>query len=262
MSDRMDPVERKVIAIALSVSFVHLLLIAFAAIKLGISVPSCVTAVTPFDRGALIDNGVDPASNLHRYELHIVARMWGFEPSAITLPANSLVDIFLVSVDVNHGFNIQDTNVNLMAVPGAVNYAQVHFLTPGTHPIVCHEYCGTGHQSMRGSIQIVENLVQASAEGLRQESDMPGKKHYIAKGCMACHSTDGTASVGPTFRGLFGKTEKFTDGTELVVDAAYMKTHIEEPGKKIVLGYPPVMPKLPISPQEVQEIIEYIQTLK
>ncbi len=35
-----------------------------------------------------------------------------------------------------------------------------------------------------------------------------GTQLYKAKGCNACHTLDGTKIVGPTFKGLWGKTEK------------------------------------------------------
>ena len=41
----------------------------------------------------------------------------------------------------------------------------------------------------------------------------PGDVLYKRFGCNTCHSIDGTSGNGPTFKGLFGKTEKLVDGT-------------------------------------------------
>lgn len=149
MSDPGIPVlEKKVFAAALLFSLALLALIGRAAWKLGVSVPTCVTNVKPFDAGSLIPVGPG------RYEAHVVAKMWEFDPSEIRVPKGSIVDFYVVSADVAHGFYIPGTNVNLMALPATVNYAQARFDAPGTFPIVCHEYCGMGHQGMTAAVVV------------------------------------------------------------------------------------------------------------
>lgn len=54
-----------------------------------------------------------------------------------------------------HGYHIDKTLVNLMAIPGAITYSRVKFDRPGEYQIICHEYCGLGHQNMAGKV-IVE----------------------------------------------------------------------------------------------------------
>lgn len=257
----VHPLEKRVIGIALFVSAIHLGLIAFSAIRLGIHVPTCVTDVKPFESGKFFKQGP------RRYEVHVVSKMWGFEPSRIVLPVGSTLDIFLVSKDVNHGFHIHGTNVNLMAVPLVVNNAQVKFNRPGLYPIVCHEYCGSGHQLMNATIEVLDGIEEARVEGLQSlevTSAVPpaGRKHLETKGCLACHSLDGKPGVGPTFKGIWGRQESFTDGTSQVVDAPYIRESILEPNKKIVKGFSPVMPTLPVSESEIAEMIDYLKTLK
>ena len=82
--------------------------------------------------------------------------------------------------------------------------------------------------------------------------------------CFACHSTDGSKLIGPSFKGIFGKTETIvTDGVEhdIVVDEDYLKRSILEPGTDIVKGYQPLMPPLPMTADEVMQIIDYIKEL-
>lgn len=273
-NDPINPVEKGIIGVAIFSSAIHLGLIAFAAIKLGISVPTCVTDVKPFESGAFFKHGP------RRYEAHILAKMWNYEPSRIKLPTGSTLDIFLVSKDVNHGFHINGTNVNLMAVPFVVNNAKVKFDRPGNYPIICHEYCGAGHQAMNAVVEVSDQITEGEAEGIQTVNPsgaatgptvpataqntpvLPGRKHLDTKGCIACHSLTGTPGVGPTFKGLWGRTEAFTDGTSQVVDAAYIKESILEPQKKLVKGFGPVMPKLPVSDQEIIEITDYLKTVK
>jgi cytochrome c oxidase subunit 2 len=83
--------------------------------------------------------------------------------------------------------------------------------------------------------------------------------------CATCHSIDGSKLVGPSFKGIWGRKEKMADGSEIVVDAAYIKESIWKPQAKIVEGYGPVMPAMyegKLSEENVNDIIEYLKTLQ
>ncbi|MEW5741790.1 MAG: c-type cytochrome [Myxococcota bacterium] len=84
---------------------------------------------------------------------------------------------------------------------------------------------------------------------------------YKSKGCNACHSIDGSKLVGPSFKGLWGKTEATSAG-DVVVDAAYFKESILQPMAKTVNGYPPAMPPQQLSDIEIESLALYVQTLK
>ncbi|MFL5379864.1 MAG: cytochrome c oxidase subunit II [Myxococcales bacterium] len=143
-------VEKKVTVAALLFAGAMLALIAYAALRLGISVPGCVTNVKPFSKGELIQ--VAPG----RYEAHVVSKMFAFKPSPLKVPKGSVVDFYLTSADVVHGFYIDGTDVNLMAIPNAVNYAQARFDAPGKYQVICHEFCGSGHHDMVGIIEVTK----------------------------------------------------------------------------------------------------------
>jgi cytochrome c oxidase subunit 2 len=83
--------------------------------------------------------------------------------------------------------------------------------------------------------------------------------------CITCHSLDGSKLVGPSFKGLYGRKEKLSDGSEVTVDDAYIKESIYKPAAKIVEGYGPVMPAMyegKLTDENVADIIEYLKTLK
>jgi cytochrome c oxidase subunit 2 len=93
-----------------------------------------------------------------QYAVYIVARQFQFEPgssTAITVPAGSRVTFYVTSPDVIHGFGVVGTNVNAMVIPGQVTKMTVEFEEPATHGIVCNEYCGAGHHTMAGTIEVV-----------------------------------------------------------------------------------------------------------
>jgi cytochrome c oxidase subunit II len=229
---------------------------------LGIRLPGCLTTAKAFDKGSIVRRSDDV------YEVHIVAKMWAFDPAEIKVEPNTTLEIYLASQDVTHGFNIENTNVNLMAVPGAINYAKVTLRKPGVYHIMCHEYCGAGHQNMSAKIVVGDglelNAPPLTLSGNAAASDdlvAAGKTLFQSKGCIACHSPDGAGGVGPTFKGLFGRKEKLADGSIITIDEAYVTESVREPSLKLVSGFQALMPKLSVNDAELKQLISYLKTL-
>jgi mono/diheme cytochrome c family protein len=80
--------------------------------------------------------------------------------------------------------------------------------------------------------------------------------------CVACHSLDGSAMVGPTYKGIWGRKGKDTEGNEYVVNEEYVIESIKYPNKRVVAGYAPVMPVLELTDDDIQYIIAFMKTLK
>ena len=103
------------------------------------------------------------------------------------------------------------------------------------------------------------------ASGGGATEDMPldelGALLYTQKACNGCHSTDGSPGVGPTFQGRFGGQRTFTDGTSATADENYLRESIVVPAAKIVEGYQPIMPPMPLTDREVDGLIEFIKGL-
>ena len=251
----VNTTEKRVLLGAILFVAASLGLIAYATWGLGVTVPTCLPSSAGFEKGSITKH------DGKNYEVHFLAKMWAFEPSRVRVPKGSTVEVFIASKDVQHGFQILGTNVNLMVVPGAVVNGRVHFERPGAYAIVCHEYCGAGHQNMSAAIEVSEEATDISAEGL-PETESAGRKILEGNGCLACHSVDGSAGVGPTFKGLWGTTAQLTDGSAHRLDAEFVRELILHPDKNVVKGYPPVMPTLPLSDEEIRQIEEYLKGLK
>ncbi len=88
-----------------------------------------------------------------------------------------------------------------------------------------------------------------------------GAALYKSKICVTCHSLDGTKIVGPSFKGLYGKTES-TNAGDVKVDEAYLKESILNPMAKIVTGFPPAMPQQQYTDVEVESLILFIKEQK
>lgn len=250
---RANPLERRVLLGAVFFTGISMVLIAYAALGLGVTVPTCLPNGEVFNHGSVTRLGA------RNYELHFLAKMWGFEPTRVRIPVGSTLDVYVTSKDVTHGLQITGTNVNLMAVPNAITNARVHFDKSGIFPIVCHEYCGASHQKMNAVIEVSNQVDDISAEGLPAQA---GKAVAEDKGCLGCHSEDGSTGVGPTFKGIWGTTVQLADGSNRVVDADFVKGMILHPTATPVKGFEPVMPEVPVNDEEIDQIIEYLKGLK
>jgi cytochrome c oxidase subunit 2 len=93
-----------------------------------------------------------------QFEVYVEAAQFQFTPGTqnpIRLPTNSTVTFYVTSTDVVHGFEVAGTNVNTMVIPGQVTEMTVEFDEPATYGIVCNEYCGGGHHTMEGKLEVV-----------------------------------------------------------------------------------------------------------
>ena len=92
----------------------------------------------------------------------------------------------------------------------------------------------------------------------------PGLAVLTAKGCLACHSVDGKPKVGPTLKALYGRQEQVLVAgvaRTVTVDEAHLRRFITNPEEQVVRGYPPAMPRTPLTEQELDEVVRYIKTM-
>ncbi len=148
----MDKSERLALILSGLLLAIFFGAVVYASQARDIDVPTCITDIDPFLTDTLFQTGPDT------YELQMVARMWAFAPSTIRLPKGSTVNMYVTSQDIIHGFKVDRKNLNLMAVPGAINYMQVTFDEAGEYMFACHEFCGAAHHTMAGRFIIEDDI--------------------------------------------------------------------------------------------------------
>ena len=91
-----------------------------------------------------------------------------------------------------------------------------------------------------------------------------GKMTYEQAGCISCHMVDGSKGQGPSWKGIYGQTHNFMDGTSQVVDENYIRQSIENPQGKIVKGFEGIMPTYQglLREKQINGVIAYIKSLK
>ena len=90
--------------------------------------------------------------------IEVIARRFEFEPATIEVTEGEKVRLLVRSADGPHGVEIKQFKVK-KAVPRAKPGdapVTIEFVasTPGTFPILCSEYCGTGHKDMTGTLNV------------------------------------------------------------------------------------------------------------
>lgn len=98
------------------------------------------------------------------------------------------------------------------------------------------------------------------------EAPLPGQKFAENEGCLDCHSTDGSDSVGPTFKGLYGSrigVHKVSQKTFRTVDDDYLKESMIDPSLWIRDGFVDSMPPYDYLDEKTMDgIVEFIKSLK
>jgi cytochrome c oxidase subunit 2 len=206
------------------------------------------------------------------------ARMWSWEfkyangksSPKLYAPVGKPVRVELVSKDVIHGFFLPAFRVKRDIVPGMNNYVWFVADKPGSYDIFCSQFCGTQHSAMITTVEAMPEkpfnawLNEGPAGGATAKID--GKVLAGEKSCLGCHSLDGSPGVGPSFKGILGRSEVVvTNGSErtIIVDETYLKRSILEPQTDVVKGFSPIMPSNPDMPDEqVMALVEFIKSLK
>jgi cytochrome c oxidase subunit 2 len=111
--------------------------------------PNKVEQTAPFDHPGVHKLNDDT------YEVVLIGKTFGYEPSNLKVPVGKKIVFKITSKDVTHSFTIVHTNVNMMVVPGRINTKEYTFKKTGNYLILCNEYCGTGHQYMQTTIEVV-----------------------------------------------------------------------------------------------------------
>jgi cytochrome c oxidase subunit 2 len=195
---------------------------------------------------------------------------YGITSTELVLPVDQQSLFVLTSSDVIHSFWVPEFRVKQDALPDMERELRITPSEIGDYTLMCAEMCGREHAYMNAPVHVLskDDFNAWVGEQLASVSDDPvvrGETWYNQYGCYACHSTDGTKKTGPTFSGLYGKTETMEDGSTVQVDEAYLIESIIHPDAKIVQGFTNAMPKNfgdQLSEAQINDLIEFIKSLK
>lgn len=225
-------------------------------------------------------------------QISVTGRMWswlheyenGVQSDELYVPVNKPVKLNLSSQDVIHSYYVPAFKVKqdaVAGVPGLFLWFTAYEI--GDYQVFCAEYCGLNHSKMWTKVHVVTE--EAFAEWLRVEGEKvvqiqkaaesgDGENLHIlgqalskSKGCVACHSTDGTKLIGPSYKGVYGKTETVVTGgqeRQVTVDDAYIRQSMLQPASDVVKGFQPLMPSQEglVNDNEIKALTAYIKSLQ
>ncbi len=88
--------------------------------------------------------------------IQITAKRFEYSPKEITVKKGIPVVLQFTSLDRLHGFNCPGLKIRTDIQPGKVNTVRFTPDKAGTFPFHCDNFCGTGHEGMRGTIIVTD----------------------------------------------------------------------------------------------------------
>jgi len=112
-----------------------------------------------------------------------------------------------------------------------------------------------------GSVYIYRLNNDAREVSFNTEQAMRGQQISTNRGCIACHTIDGSPGVGPSWLNMWGRTETLVDGSTATVNASYFEKSLLNPGAQVVEGYPNVMLRYFLEDEEIADLLAFAQSL-
>jgi len=217
-------------------------------------------------------------------EINVTGQMWfwshvypnGKKTKDLYVPIGKNIKLNLTAPknDVLHSYYVPAFRFKQDVVPGFTYHAWFNATKKGIYDIECAEYCGIGHSRMLAKIHVLsqkdfdewyESDRKTPFSKASGSSENPGLSLLKTNGCTSCHTLDGSPLVGPSFKGLWGRTEKVKiNGAlkDVVIDKKYIKESILNPDSDIVDGFSAgIMSsyKGKLSDKDIDNIIEYFK---
>jgi cytochrome c oxidase subunit 2 len=233
-------------------------------------IPLAIFLVT-FVWGALLYFRIyNPPTNA--MNIYIVGKQWMWkaehpggqhEINALHVPTGRPVQLTMISMDVFHSFSIPDFRVKREVIPGRYSTVWFQATEPGTYHIFCTQYCGTKHSGMIGEVTVMtpedyQKWTEESTSGTSLAQN--GERLFASMGCNQCHN--GTpAARGPSLAGVYGSKLQLTNGSQVLVNDAYLRDAILNPSEHVTAGFAPIMPTYQgqISEDGLIDLVEFIK---
>ena len=88
-------------------------------------------------------------------EIKILAKRFAFEPARVEVTVGERVRLVVASADGVHGIEIKKFKVNKKVPRGGEAAIEFVASAVGEFRILCSEYCGDGHDDMKGMLVVI-----------------------------------------------------------------------------------------------------------
>ncbi len=187
----------------------------------------------------------------------------------LDIPVGTKVRIKLTSPDVIHSFWVPNLGGKKDVVPGRPTETWIEADKPGTYKGQCYEFCGTGHANMLITVVVHPKeeyaawaqTAVAAANQAANPATKAGRETFLAQACAGCHTVQGTPAqgkVGPDLSRIASQTTPIA-GVLSPVNEENLKKWISNP-PAVKPGT--IMPKLNLTDQQINDIVQWLLTLK
>ena len=189
------------------------------------------------------------------------------------IPLNRKVELTLESVDVIHSFWIPPLAGKTDVIPGRTNHFYIEADRAGTYLGQCAEFCGLSHANMRLRV-IAMNDTDYSGWVADQKQDAnihPSDglaaqgEAIFAKTCITCHNIRGLLTapgkLGPDLTHVAARTT-FAGATFDLTEQNLVRWVSDAPSMKPGSDMPSGLKTLGLTPQDVQALVAFLETLR
>jgi len=220
--------ERRWIAFSGLMTLSFVILIAYSLATEGAHIAQSAARGNPqtlLQQAMFTDPGVRVVGP-NQLQVSLVGQAFVWVPETIRVPQGAEVEFYLTARDVIHGWQVENTNLNVEVIPGEVSRLRTSFDEVGTYRVTCNEYCGIGHQNMLGWIEVVpasQWAVDTAAGGevmAGASGAVDGARVYAAN-CASCHGPEGAGIAGafPPLAGHAADIAATDGGRDYLIDA-------------------------------------------
>jgi cytochrome c oxidase subunit 2 len=90
------------------------------------------------------------------HEIQVTLRKYEFSPGSLRVRKGERVKLVMAATDHDHGFKLDDFNINQKIPKGATVVVEFTADKAGTFQFRCSNVCGIGHRSMKGTLVVEE----------------------------------------------------------------------------------------------------------
>ena len=88
------------------------------------------------------------------HEIKVELRKYEFSPGSLHVRKGEQVRLILAAVDHDHGFKLDDFDVNQKVLKGTTVVVEFTADKAGTFQFRCSSVCGLGHRGMKGTLVV------------------------------------------------------------------------------------------------------------
>jgi cytochrome c oxidase subunit II len=175
--------------------------------------------------------------------------------------------ITLESADVIHSFWVPQLAGKTDLVPNRINHTWIEPVSPGVFLGNCAEYCGTQHANML--LRVIAQSPEDFAQWVVTQQKAPsipteplatqGRRNFYALSCVNCHKIESTPAEGVFGPDLTKFATRQTLGSGVAPRTPEtLRAWLANPASLKPGCY---MPDMQLSPQQIDALVAYLETL-